>query len=131
MTTRPTGAIAKKLDAEALLALGREALLAEHPTAEAQLLSHGPQPQMMFAVDHGNAAIVNGEGVGAIADENGKIEVHFCYGMTWTPLKLDLERIGYAATEEKIDLAEGIRTFGSRLDGNHYQWFNRYDHNGQ
>lgn len=131
MNTRPTGAIAKKIDADALLAVGRAALVAKHPDADPSHLTHGPQPQMMLAVDRGNAAIVNGEGVGAIANENGIIEAYFCYGMTWTPLELELEKVSGTVTDEEIDLAEGIRTFGSRLDSNHHQWFTRYDKNGQ
>lgn len=125
--TRPAGAIGIKLDAEILLAVARDEFAAQNPEADPALLTHGPQPQMLIAVDRGTGCVVNGEGVGAVADENDQIEVYFSYGFTWTPVQLSLEKIGAAAGEERIDLAEGIRTFGSRLDVNHRVWFNRYD----
>ena len=125
--SRTAGAIAIKLDPEVLLAAGREAFAELNPEADAALLTHGPLPQMLFAVDRGTGAVVNGEGVGAVADETDHIEVYFCYGMTWTPVPMAMVKVGDAATEERIDLADGIRTFGSRLDVNHLRWFNRYD----
>lgn len=125
--SRPTGAIAVKLDAEILLAKARAEFAKQFPEADAAQLSHGPQPQMHFAVDRGNAAVVNGEGVGYVATENDTIEVYFSYADTWVPVVLPLSHIGHATTHDRIDLAEGIRTFGSRLDVNHLIWFNRYD----
>lgn len=125
--TRPAGAIGIKLDAEILLAAAREEFANQHPEADAAQLAHGPLPQMLIAVDRGTGCVVNGEGVGAIADENNRIEVHFSYGFTWLPVPLTLDQIGAAAGDERIDLADGIRTFGSRLDVNHHLWFSRYD----
>ena len=125
--TRSVGAIAVKLDANTLLEKARGEFAKQFPDADAALLTHGPLPQMHFAVDRGNAAVVNREGVGAIADENDTIEVYFSYGTTWVPVVLPLSHIGYATTHDRIDLAEGIRSFGSRLDANHYRWFSRYD----
>lgn len=125
--TRPAGAIGITLDAEILLAAGREAFTTQEPEADAALLTNGPLPQMLIAVDRGTGCVVNGEGVGAIADENNEIKVYFSYGFTWLPVRLSLEKIGAAAGDERIDLADGIRTFGSRLDVNHLLWFDRYD----
>ncbi|MGA7204500.1 MAG: hypothetical protein WBX27_07735 [Specibacter sp.] len=125
--TRPAGAIGTKLDAEILLAAAREEFAAQYPEADAAQLTHGPLPQMLIAVDRGIGCVVNGEGVGGVADEDGRVEVHFSYGFTWLPVRLTLEKIGTAAGDERVDLADGIRTFGSRLDVNHSLWFNRYD----
>lgn len=125
--TRTLGAIAVKLDPEILLVSAREEFAGQFPEADATHLTNGPLPQMLFAVDRGNGCVVNGEGVGAIANEDDQIEVHFSYGMTWVPVLMPMSKINDAATEERIDLAEGIRTFGSRLDVNHLRWFNRYD----
>ncbi|GAA1892088.1 hypothetical protein GCM10009715_42010 [Paeniglutamicibacter psychrophenolicus] len=126
-TARPTGAIGIKLDKEILLTAAREVFTALHPDADAGQLSHGPLPQMLIAVDRGNGAVVNGEGVGSIANEDGSVDVHFSYGFTWLPIGLALDQINKAATDKRIDLAEGIRTFGARLDANHRQWFRRCD----
>lgn len=126
--TRPAGAVGIKLDAEILLAAAREEFAAQYPEhPDAAQLTHGPLPQMLIAVDRGTGCVVNAEGVGGIADEDGRVEVHFSYGFTWLPVLLTLEKIGTAAGDERIDLADGIRTFGSRLDVNHSLWFNRYD----
>lgn len=125
---RPLGAIGIKLDPEVLLEAGRKQFLAQYPGTDAAQLTHGPLPQMLIAVDRGRGAVVNGEGVGSIADETDSVEVHFCCdGYTWLALRLTLDQINEAATAETIDLAQGIRTFGSRLDVNHRQWFDRYE----
>ena len=125
--TRPAGAIAIKLDPEILLESAREEFADQNPEANPTHLTHGPLPQMLLAVDRGTGSVVNGEGVGAIANESDYIEVYFGYGMEWVPVMLPLSKVGNAATEQRIDLADGIRTFGSRLDVNHFRWFNRYD----
>lgn len=125
--TRPAGAVGIKLDADILLQEARAVVATQYPEAKPSHLTHGPLPQMLIAVDRGTGCVVNGEGVGAVADEADGIEVHFSYGFTWLPVRLPLDRIGMAAGDERIDLAEGIRTFGSRLDVNHMLWFNRYD----
>lgn len=127
MSERQRGAIAFQLEPAALLEAGRAQLAIEHPDSRAELLTNGPLPQMLFAVNRGEIAIVNNEGVGRIADQQDNIEVTFTYGLQYLNLTLSLEAIAHATTEERIDLADGIRTFGSRLDGNHHRWFNRYD----
>lgn len=124
--TRPTGAIASVLDETALLDAARAALATERPDAAPELLGSGPTPQMLMAVDHGVPAVINREGVGALA-ENDAVDVYFEYALTWMPIRLNLEAVAHAATDETIDLAEGIRTFGDRLDSNHAGWHRRYD----
>lgn len=128
-TTRPQGAIATTLDPESLLKAGRAKYAEQCPEADASLLTNAPLPQMLIPVNRGEVAIVNGEGVGNIADENGNIEVWFAKGFQYVPLELSLEEVAGTVTDEKIDLADGIRTFGARLDSNHYTWFRKYDTN--
>lgn len=82
---------------------------------------------MMFTVNHGEIAVVNVEGVGHIADENEKVNIYFTQYMSYIEVEIDLSELGGAVTDKEIDLADGIRTFGSRLDSNHYRWFHRYE----
>ncbi|MDA3145790.1 hypothetical protein JSO19_00155 [Leucobacter sp. UCMA 4100] len=123
---RPAGALTNALDPAALLREARAVFTNQYPGAEPDALSDGPGPQMFFRATGNVAAVVNGEGVGATADSEGMIEVYFSYGMQWIPVQLAAERIEATMTGELIDLAEGIRTFGERLDANHRSWRSRY-----
>ena len=127
--TRERGAIAKVLDPEVLVTLGRKALAEKYgqEEMEAMQIGPGPVPQMIFTVDLKTAAIVNCEGVGHIETENGKIAVELSTPFSFFPVELDLGDLGEAVTDREIDLADGIRTFGSRLDSNHALWFERYE----
>ncbi|MGO2822526.1 MAG: hypothetical protein ACTIA5_17150 [Brachybacterium tyrofermentans] len=118
--TRPAGAIATILDADVLLDSARAA----RPGSS---IDHGPRPQMLLAVNHGELAVVNREGVGCISGDDKTVGVYFDLGGMWDVIPLPHSVIAHAATEEKVDLADGIRTFGGRLDSNHYTWFSRYD----
>ncbi|WP_271986648.1 hypothetical protein [Pseudoclavibacter terrae] len=124
---RPTGAVAVKLDADILLNRARAAQAARDPRFVPEALTHGPRPQMLIAVDRGNAAVVNGEGVGEVEQDDDRIDVWFTHEGFWDTVELTLEDLNEAATEETIDLADGIRRFGDRLDLNHHSWFGRYD----
>lgn len=124
---RPAGALATVLNAEALLAAACEQLPLQYPGSDPAALRHGPLPQMLLTVDLGDAAIVNNEGVGAVADEHGIIDVWFTYGLELIKIALPLSTIVTAFTGEEIDLADGIRTFGARLDANHYRWHARHN----
>ena len=121
-STRPRGASAVVLDPDALLAAARAKF-----GGTVHHLTHGPQPQMLIPVNRGEAAVVNGEGVGEIADESNEIEVYFDYGFQLTTVKLSVDEIALADTGERIDLADGIRVFGARLNANHRIWFRKYD----
>lgn len=127
--TRERGAIAKVLNPEVLVNLGRKALTEKYGAeeVEAMQIGPGPTPQMIFTVDLKTAAVVNGEGTGHIETETGKIAVELSTPFSFFPVELDLGDLGEAVTETEIDLADGIRTFGSRLDVNHHLWFNRYE----
>lgn len=87
-----------------------------YPDAASSDLQPGPLPQMILAVARGNPAIVNGEGVGAIATDEDVIEVYFSNGFIVFPLELTLNDVAHAVNDDTIDLADGIRTFGGRLD---------------
>lgn len=128
-TTRPTGAIGYVLSSEVLLAKGRDAYVRTYPTADPSHLRPGPLPQVIIAVDRGTPAIVNSEGVGAIATEGDVIEVYFSTGHTFFPLELTLSEVADAVSEETIDIADSIRSFGDRLNANHHRWHGRYDQN--
>lgn len=127
-TTRPTGAIATILATESLLEAGRRQFALQYPDADPQKLNNGLSPQMMIPVNHGELAIVNREGVGTIADEHNIIDVWFSYEYELLPVAIPTSEIANTTTDEKIDLAHGIRTFGDRLDANHWRWYSRYDH---
>ena len=126
-TTRPTGAVGIELDRETLLAAGRAQLEAQYPDRDPQKLTDGPLPQMLIPVNRGEVAIVNGEGVGCIADEHSIIDVYFGHEYDWIKIALTLDAVNSAATDTTIDLADGIRVFGSRLDVNHYNWYRKFD----
>lgn len=124
---RKGGAIASTLNPEALLAAGRAAYAAEHPGADvAALVEHGPLPQMTFTADGDLVAVVNGEGVGAVSTDGTAVDVWFDIGGMWGTLPIRLSVIAEATERETIDLADGIRHFGARLDSNHYGWRDRY-----
>ncbi len=125
--TRPAGALTTVLDSEALLAAAREQLPLQYPGSDPVALRDGPLPQMLFTVDRGEAAVVNGEGVGAVADEHDIVDVWFTYGYELIKIALTLPTIANAFTGDEIDLADGIRTFGGRLDANHYRWYTRHN----
>ena len=126
---RPTGAVAVKLDADILLARARaaEAARLDDEVFDPATLTHGPRPQMLIAVDHGTAAVINGEGRGEVDKGDNRIDVWFTHEGLWDTIELTLDDLNEAATEETIDLADGIRCFGDRLDMNHLTWFGRYD----
>ena len=123
---RNRGAIAKKLDNNAVLEEARKAFAIANPAEDAERLRN-IYNHMLFTVNHGEIAVVNTEGTGCIADEDGNIGLYFSYDFLITRVDLKVEDLGGAVTETEIDLADGIRTFGSRLDANHSTWFNKYD----
>lgn len=122
---RKTGATATILDSKVLLSAARTVLAAQDPTLDLSRLSCDLAPQMLFTVDDGHAAVVNVEGVGEVA-KGDTIGVYFSEGFGVFPVALPVDAVVAAGTEETIDLAAGIRTFGSRLDSNHHQWWWRY-----
>jgi hypothetical protein len=74
---------------------------------------------LLRRLDGGAAVIISSEGVSASKLLTGRVFLDTEWH-EWQSLPLDLaER---CLTGEKRDLADLIRTFGSRLDVNHSQW---------
>lgn len=71
-------------------------------------------------------AVICSEGVGWVADDYNAIEVtvlgHFGQN---SRLFIYVERIPDMFTGETVDLADHIRTFGDRLEGNFHLWAGR------
>jgi hypothetical protein len=75
----------------------------------------------------GKLAFINTEGVGEIADDYNLVDVWY-YTSNWGQLntiKVGRKLLVGMATDEKQDLAEWVRVFGSRLDSNVRIWQNK------
>lgn len=119
---RRPGRFGSVLDPDALLAAGRAAYLAEHPDADPALIAHGPGPQVIFTTDADHApAVVNGEGLGALADGD-TVAVWLTVYATWTAVDVPVRDVHLATTAEVVDLADSIREGGARLNENHATW---------
>lgn len=81
---------------------------------------------MLLIVDRDLAAIVNGAGVGAVADVHNIIDIWFFYDDELIMVALHLATIANAFTLDEIDIADGIRTCGDQLDANHREWYDRF-----
>lgn len=128
--TRPRGARTTILDNKVLAAAGRKAYQAAY-NEPCDTLEVGYSQNMLFAVDRGIGAVVNDEGVGAEFTDEDTVNVYYRLGISIFPLAIPVDDINNAVTDERVDLADGIRTFGARLDANHATWFRRYDHDYQ
>lgn len=125
-TNRKRGAIAAVLDTDALVVATRAALTATDSTLDvSQVHVDRMAPHMLIESKDGRAAVVNVEGVGAFEDE-GTVTVWATEGFGSFPVEVPVTAIVEAATDEEIDLADGIRTFGARLDSNHHLWWLEY-----
>lgn len=118
MNNRNRGAFATILNEDTLVAHANSLLPSDDP-----LKFNGFGRQMLLNTNDG-PAVINAEGVGNLPSK-GTIAVFLSYGMTPTPVDLPVSVIEAAKTDEKIDLADGIRIFGSRLDVNHHEWYSR------
>lgn len=122
-TNRNRGAVAAILDTDALGAAARTVLTIEDPTLDVSGVSMNMlAPHMLITATDGRKAVVNHEGVGAFEVE-GAIKVWASEGFGSFPVAVPVDAITAIATEEKTDLADGIRVFGARLDSNHHQWW--------
>lgn len=113
---RQRGAIATILDDEVLNRYANEKAGGKPPVYQGGIF------RQMFLETTQGPAVINSDGVGLTADE-GEIIVYLssAFGIDAVPIPLSI--IEKAKTEERIDLADGIRVFGDRLDSNHYTWF--------
>lgn len=109
--TRKQGVTVELLDYDLLAA----ACIEHHISAPAYM-----ENGLLRRLDGGAAVIVSSEGVGS-----RKITLGMVYldtdAFKWQCLPL--AAVEACRTGVNEDLSTHIRTFGSRLDGNHYEWF--------
>lgn len=124
-TNRPREAEAFLLDNDALIRAARPvcAEMGGNPDHLTSIYT-----QMLLAVERGLPAIVNSEGVGAILSEADTIGVYLAAQMSIVRIDIPLDALSDAVTDEVIDLADGIRSFGPRLEANFHRWHRAYDH---
>ena len=125
---RKRGALAAQLDSERLLELGRDAVAAQYPTADLSTLRVEYEPQMLVTIpdpELAKSAVVNREGVGHIQQED-TVAVYFSDGFTAFPIDLPIKEVRACwDLETTIDLADGIRAFGARLEANFHTWHSK------
>lgn len=105
---RPRGATGLRLNREKLTELvGRELAYADN---------------VLIKVSEGYA-VVNTEGVG-MAERDRTVGVYCLGAFEYVIVHVDVDELAQL-TEDEVDLADFIRTFGGRLNANHYTWFRR------
>ena len=124
-STRYRGAVVTVLDGEKLLTAARAEAASQYPDMRPESL-HSIYQQMLMVTSGGRHAVVNSEGVGS-REEDGRLSVWLVADMTVMPVEVSVPAVLAARTAEAIDLADGIRTFGIRLDVNHGLWAREYD----
>lgn len=132
MSDRSKGLLVHRLDSEKLLAVGLAVLTAQYgeldevasveplvlvKTNKQSVWSVDPQPQL---------AVVCSEGVGWQEDDKDGLVPFFVdfghYGSHALKVRVHPRVIEACVTDETVDLADFIRTFGARLDSNFYLW---------
>jgi hypothetical protein len=120
--SRKLGAVGIVLDREELSAYVRTthpelSLHAEHPVrvdAGECLLLHSPI---------GEVAVIGTEGVGeAVPEDSIDIPLYVAIGWEYRLVQVPATVVQAAMTSEGADVADFIRLFGDRLDGNAYIW---------
>lgn len=122
------GATAHIIDGDLLTPTARKILAKTRPELPPMLIDTvnvEKRKQFVIAVGENTLAVVNDEGVGCFA-KNGTIGIWVCAAFERILIDVPVDDIVAATTDETIDLADGIRLFGARLDSNHYQWFTAY-----
>lgn len=72
---------------------------------------------------NGRSAVIGTEGVGTYVEMNSDyIPVYVLFGFQWDEVAIPKDVIFGAFTDERADVADFVRTFGSRLDVNAYIW---------
>lgn len=101
--------------------------LTEHECESPDDLSHcssvHAEDLLLLRSPIGELALIGREGVGeAVSEDKGSIPAYVAVGWMWTPFDIPHEVIQNAFTGEGVDVADWIRLFGDRLDGNAYSW---------
>ena len=120
---RNRGAIGYVLDSNKLAKALRDII---NPAVEAEKFE--PLQSVLVFGEGTQWAVVNYEGVGGIAtDYDEEARVYFTYDQGFL---IDSEKLPWNIvtecrdmTEQPVDLADFIRTFGARLDNNHAIWY--------
>lgn len=121
------------LDEGKATALLHEVIRRNHPDVlDEELSKYKAQPTAVVNGKDGIAVICT-EGVGWVADKDGLLPLNLYYN-AWQENYFNVtpEEILSCLSDEQIDLAKFIRTFGDRLENNYYIWYsyaNKYDQN--
>jgi hypothetical protein len=111
---RVRGTILHLLDADKTTKFIKEYLETDADIhAEPMLVANGKQ----------GIATICDEGVGWFVDKNGKLPINY-YGKNGNSGYLDVtpEELAPLISNETMDLADFIRSFGDRLENNFYAW---------
>lgn len=109
--TRRRGVTVEVLDQDKLMAACRDNGLAVPAYTGNALLRSA----------RGGAVVLSYEGTATTEERPGLAAVDTFNSMAWEYLPVEV--VETCTTGETVDLAEHIRTFGSRLDVNHYAWY--------
>jgi hypothetical protein len=131
---RQRGVMLRKMDRDALIAAAVSHLSVSHP--DVQWVTVNPEWDYVSGRDaDGNLYVICTEGVGwevahakpfimwvspSWVDPNGET-----LGANWganTPVYLHPDEVERLTTDEEVDIADFIREFGSRLEGNFALW---------
>jgi hypothetical protein len=117
--SRPRGVIVRRLNPDALLAEIKAVMPEEHrPRIYGEELFLLETPDLF--------AVIGTEGVGHFSTDGETCRVLFTWdGMQYDTAELRIAHIRLCETSGEVDLADAIRTFGSRLDANHHEWYRR------
>lgn len=116
MSNRQRGTIVTVLDQDILVRYANE-----HFTDDTNLKFRPGFARQMLLLTEDGPAVINTEGLGYVLAGDA-VAVILEYGMSLTDVDVPLDLIEAAKTDEHIDLADGIRIFGDRLDQNHDLW---------
>lgn len=116
MNDRDRGAVGTLIDTDALLAKMREAGLVEDSAKEFTAL-------LLVSLRDGGYGVVTTEGVGH-ESRDGAVPVWVLVAPFYADtVQVPLADVLLCATGDKVDLADHIRVFGSRLESNFRLWF--------
>ena len=123
---RATGYPVRVVDRSKLDAVIRDRVVNVHGGTEEDAMRYGAGSAVLVKTDKGVAYICT-EGVGWWADEDGTIEVEFHSGMHIGYTAIPLEDVVACVSDQTVELADFIRTFGDRLDSNFWLWARKID----
>ena len=120
---RPTGTAIHLLDTDKLKKLVTDVAIENgKPGAN----DHVEPDRLALVMDRDeNFYVLCTEGVGWHADENGMMLIPCSTGMSWCEFEFRLGDVIDCISEETVELAEFVRTFGSRLESNFGLWYDK------